>query len=344
MSMLKPATRTGNKFQNPVETGIGTLAMLPKFLWLLAKNKEERFPRHPLGPFRTDPSVYLTAPRTGLRITWMGHSAMLIEIDGFRVLVDPVWDPRASPVRWLGPKRFFDPPLPLDELPRLDAVLISHDHYDHLGKDTVRRLAHLDVAKNAQWVTSSGVGELLRSFGVAPASIAELDWTQSLTLPATTGDGELKITALPARHFSGRSPWNRFETLWSSFVLKGPRHNLYFGADSGLWPGFTEIGQQYGPFDLTMLDTGAFNELWKAVHMGPDGAAEAFTALGGSGLLMPIHWALFDLALHGWRQPIQRITQLADERGIPLWSPQPGLPTEVVPGQEHRSDWWRPTT
>jgi len=204
-----------------------------------------------------------------------------------------------------------------------------------------------DAIGKAQWVTSLGVGRRLRKFGVKKESIAELDWTDSLTVTSESGSAAmknksaLKIAALPARHFSGRGLFDRFDTLWSSFVLKGNHHNIYFGADSGLWEGFAEIGTQLGPFDLTMLEIGAFNELWKSIHMGPDGAAEAFGLMGGTGLLMPIHWGLFNLALHAWRQPIQRTSDIANTNGIKLWSPAPGIPTEIIAGQEHRSEWWR---
>ncbi len=333
--MIAPARKVGRKFQNPVETTMGTLGMLPKVLKLYLMNKEERVPRKALGPFSTDTRIYQSAPANGLRITWMGHSSLLIEIDGVRLLADPVWDTRASPLSWMGPKRFFAPPLALEDLPALDAVLISHDHYDHLGKQTIRKLAGLAVVKGAQWVTSLGVGRRLRTFGVDPGRITELDWTLSATVK------ELTITALPARHFSGRGMHDRFETLWSSFVLKGARHNVYFGADSGVWGGFAEIAKDYGPFDLTMLEIGAYNELWKSIHMGPDGAAEVFAAMGAAGLLMPIHWGLFQLAPHAWRQPMERMVQLADQREFPLWAPEPGAPTEVVLGEEHRSPWWR---
>jgi L-ascorbate metabolism protein UlaG (beta-lactamase superfamily) len=334
MPILQRAQKEGRKFQNPVATSVGGLGMLFKVFALYLTNRNERVPRQPLGPFQTDPRVYASPPASGLRITWLGHSSMLIEVDGICVLIDPVWDERASPVSWAGPKRFFPPPLRLEELPRLDAVLISHDHYDHLGKQTIRRLAQLEPARSAQWLTSTGVGKQLRSFGVR-GEIVELDWTQSTAL------GGLTITALPARHFSGRSMANRFETLWSSFAIKGARHNIYYGADCGLWDGFAEIGRLYGPFDLTMLEIGAYNELWKSIHMGPDGASEAFSALGGAGLLMPIHWGLFDLALHAWRQPVERITKLAEKQGLKLWAPEPGLPTEVIAGQGHQSFWWR---
>jgi L-ascorbate metabolism protein UlaG (beta-lactamase superfamily) len=346
---LERAKKKGRKFQNPVPTTQAMFGLVFKVLKLYKTNKEERIPRRALGPFHTDASIYNRPPASGFRITWMGHSSMLIEIDGLRVLVDPVWDKRASPVSWLGPKRFFEAPLPLNELPPLDVILISHDHYDHLGAQTIRKLSNLAVANKAQWVTSLGVGKRLRGFGVKAEKIAELDWTESLTVARTRSDTEsdpapeLKITALPARHFSGRGMFDRFDTLWSSFVLQGARHKIYFGADSGLWDGFAEIGRQYGPFDLTMLEVGAYNPLWKSIHMGPDGAAEAFAMMGASGLLMPIHWGLFSLAPHAWRQPIERITELADQSNIKLWSPAPGVPTEVVAGQPHRSNWWRPT-
>jgi len=338
--MIAPARKVGRKFQNPVETRVGGFGMIPKVLKLYLTNKEERVPRKALGPFSTDARIYQRPPASGLRVTWMGHSSFLIEMDGVRLLVDPVWDLRASPLSWLGPKRFFAAPLPLEDLPALDAVLISHDHYDHLGKQTIQKLARLETAGRAQWVTSLGVGRRLRGFGVEATHIVELDWTQSTTVTSVNGD-PLTITALPARHFSGRGVRDRFETLWSSFVLKGDRHNVYFGADSGVWDGFAEIAKEYGPFDLTMLEIGAYNELWKSIHMGPDGAAEAFAAMGAAGLLMPIHWGLFELAPHGWRQPMERIVQLADKQGFKLWAPEPGVPTEVVLGQDRRSGWWR---
>ncbi|MGD0445733.1 MAG: MBL fold metallo-hydrolase [Edaphobacter sp.] len=340
MTMLLRARKAGRKFLNPVPTAIGGFGTLFKVLPRFLSSKEEKSPRRPLGPFRTDVAVYGTAPVSGLRVTWMGHSSVLIEIDGARVLVDPVWDERASPSTWAGPKRFFAAPLGLEDLPAVDVALVSHDHYDHLGAETIRRLAGLDSMRGTRWVTSLGVGAVLRQFGVQAEQISELDWTESVTT------GGLEITAVPSRHFSGRSMFNRFETLWSAFVVKGTKHTVYFGADSGWWEGFREIGAKYGPFDLTMLEIGAFDVLWEGIHLGPDGAARAFEALSGPGpdgvgLMMPIHWGLFDLALHAWRQPIERLLELAGEKKIKLWAPEPGRPTEVVAGVEVRSDWWR---
>ncbi len=228
----------------------------------------------------------------------------------------------------------------LEDLPALDAILISHDHYDHLGEATVRGLAHLQPA--TRWITSLGVGSLLTTWGVRPDRIAELDWTESTRVSSAAG-GVCTVTSLPARHFSGRSLRNRFETLWASFVLQGSgpeTHRVYYGADSGLWDGFPEIGSRYGPFDLTMLEIGAYNDLWRSIHMGPGGAAEAFRAMGACGLLMPIHWGLFDLALHAWREPIQTMEELATQHGLALFQPAPGKPTDLTRGVAHRSGWW----
>jgi L-ascorbate metabolism protein UlaG (beta-lactamase superfamily) len=335
MTMLNRARKEGRKFLNPVPTTIGGFSTLFKVLPRFLSNKAEKFPRKPPGPFRTDVAVYEMAPESGLRITWMGHSSMLVEIDGVTVLIDPVWDERASPMRWAGPKRFYAAPVRLEDLPQVDVVLISHDHYDHLGEATIRSLATLESMRGARWVTSLGVGAVLQQFGVDVRRISELDWTESVAV------GGLTITAVPSRHFSGRGISNRFETLWSAFVLKGEKHTVYFGADSGWWEGFAEIGAAYGPFDLTMLEIGAFDEMWAGIHLGPDGAARAFEALGGAGLMMPIHWGLFDLALHAWRQPIERMLELVGEKKIRVWAPEPGRPTEVVAGVEVRSDWWR---
>jgi L-ascorbate metabolism protein UlaG (beta-lactamase superfamily) len=343
MTLLKRAEKAGGKFLNPVPTRVGGFSTVFKVLPEYFKNKAEREPTQELGPFRTDAGVYDTTSASGLRVTWFGHSASLVEIDGWRVLIDPVWEQRASPFQFMGPKRFFQPTLELMELPRIDVVLISHDHYDHLGAETVRRLTRVDGTAGARWVTSLGVGGRLKGFGVPAERIAELDWTESVEV------GEMKVTAWPSRHFSGRGLSDRFKTLWGSFVIEGARHRVYYGADSGWWEGFGEIAAQYDGFDLIMLEIGAFNELWAGIHLGPDNAVRAFEAMGSCadgegkrvGLMMPIHWGLFNLALHAWKQPIERILELASEKGIPLWSPEPGVPTEVVAGVELRSDWWQ---
>jgi L-ascorbate metabolism protein UlaG (beta-lactamase superfamily) len=330
--LLQPVRRDGRRYLNPVPTKVGGLSLMfkigPKF-FLGAK---ARSPQQPLGPFRTDTKIYAAKSRSGLRVTWMGHATSIIEIDGARILVDPVWDQRAAPTNWTGPKRFYAAPLELSELPPIDAVIVSHDHYDHLGAGTIRVLAKLAALERAQWITPLGVGALLQRLGVPASRSIELNWMDVARV------GALQVTALPTRHFSGRGLFDRFQTLWAAFALVGPQHRVYYGADSGEWAGFGEIGERFGPFHLTMLEIGASNPYWADIHMGPEGAVRSFRAMGGQGLLMPIHWGLFDLALHHWRQPIESIWSVG---GLKLWSPTPGVPSDVVTDQELRSEWWR---
>ena len=344
MGLLKRSEKKEGRYLNPVPTTVGGFRTMWKVLPLYFSNREETEPRSPLGPFTTDARIYEQAPASRLRITWFGHSSLLIEIDGLRVLVDPVWEQRASPFQFMGPRRFFAPTLPLEQIPELDAVLVSHDHYDHFGASTLRRLAKLNATARASWITSAGVGRRLEKLGVDPRRISALDWLQSTEIAGRELGQTLKITALPTRHFSGRWLHDRFTTLWSSFVLAGPRHRVYFGADSGFWDGYSEIGANHGPFDLTLLEIGAFHPLWAEIHLGPQGAARAYQAMGGPercGLLFPIHWGLFNLALHGWRQPIEQLSALAAREHLPLWLPEPGRPTEFEKGRPLQSAWWQ---
>ncbi len=324
--MIQLAQKEGKVYLNPVPTEQMKGGFF-KTLWKFMNAKEERVPLKHLGPFITNPNEYSTLPPDGLRITWMGHSSLLIEIDGKRILTDPVIG-RASFVSWAGPKRFFPYPIALTELPKLDAIIISHDHYDHL--DTLAISALKD--SNTPFFCSQGVGALLRSWGVAENMITELSWGDS----AVVG-GDCRITATPARHFSGRGIVNRNQTLWSSFVIKGPKHNIFFGADSGWFPGFHDIGEQFGPFDLTMLEVGAYGEGWPDIHMGPDHATNAHLALKGK-LMLPIHWGTFNLAFHSWREPIERTIAYATQKNIKLFLPTPGAPT-VIAGA-YNSKWW----
>lgn len=333
MALLKPAETKDGIYLNPVPTEVGATKHFPQMLRRLIMGKEERVPRKPLGPFRTDLATFARPPVSGLRVTWLGHSSLLLEIDGTTLLTDPVFSLRTSMVQWFGPKRFFAPPLSIAELPKLDAVLLTHDHYDHLDKNAVLQLQE----RTPLFVCSMGVGGLLRKWGIAAEKIHEMQWTDSFTVPSASPT-LLTLTALPARHFSGRG-LKRFETLWSSFVLKTEHHNLYHGADSGYWPGYREIGEAYGPFDLAMLEVGAFDPLWDQIHLGPDNAMKAALDLRAK-VLMPIHWGLFSLAFHDWFQPPERITKLATDAGLPLWMPEPGEPTDFA-GEARNSLWWR---
>lgn len=269
------------------------------------------------------------APRGELRVTWLGHSTLLLESGGVRVLTDPVFGERASPVSFAGPKRFHAVPATIAELPPLDAVLLSHDHYDHLCESSIRALAKLRVPI----VTSLGVGMHLEQLGVDPAVITELDWWEEVTLPG----GRLSFRATPAQHFSGRGLFDRNTTLWSSWVVQTDHHRLFFSGDTGLTEEFRDVGERFGPFDLVMLEIGAWNRAWGDIHLGPENALRAFEMLGG-GTLLPVHWGTFDLALHPWEDPAETLVQLAGTRRV--LTPRVGRVFE--PAQVERMDaWWR---
>jgi L-ascorbate metabolism protein UlaG (beta-lactamase superfamily) len=275
--------------------------------------------------------VWLKKPASGLRATWLGHSSVLIEIDGHRVLTDPVWGARASPSQLIGPKRFQKAAVPLKALPQLDAVLISHDHYDHLCYPTILALAQTDVP----FVTSLGVGAHLQAWGVPAARITELDWWQSHRVPGTG----LEITAAPSQHFSGRGLKDRNATLWSSLAVRGPRHRVFFSGDTGLTDQYTRIRDRLGPFDLVLLEVGAYHPSWGDIHLGPHNALQALKWLGG-GAFLPVHWGTFSLALHAWDDPAETLLTEAPALGVHLLMPQLGQAVE--PAQvDGVTPWWR---
>jgi len=249
---LKGAFRNLHPISPGLRDPAAALPTVREFLY----GGERRVPRGPLPSL--DPlDGWRRRPASGLRATWLGHSTVLIEIDGLRVLTDPVWGPRASPSRFAGPKRFQPVPVSLKALPPLDAVILSHDHYDHLDYPTVTRLARHDVP----FVTSLGVGAHLEAWGIPPARIVELDWWESHELP-----GGLRVTAAPSQHFSGRRLNDRNATLWSSFVVASDRHRVFFSGDTGLTSEYGAIRRRLGPFDLVMLEVGAFHPAWGDIH------------------------------------------------------------------------------
>lgn len=270
-----------------------------------------------------------------LGVTWFGHATALIEIDGMRVLVDPVWGKRVSPSPTIGPSRLHPIPLVLGALPPLDAIVLSHDHYDHLDMATVVELAQ---SQEAPFVVPLGVGAHLRSWGIADERITELDWGETHAI------GELSFGCCRARHFSGRG-LRRDTTLWASWALIGPRHRVYFGGDSGYSTGFSEIGTQYGPFDLALIPIGAYDKRWRDIHLDPEEAILAFVDVQSGrsryGVMLPIHWATFVLAPHGWDDPIERAVAAAERAGVDLWTPPPGRRLTGDTAREKAAPrWW----
>ena len=322
----------GAGFRNlaPLRPGLRDRAAKMPSLSDFLRGGTRRVPEHPLASM--DPrELWQRKADTGLRATWLGHSTVLIEIDGVRLLTDPVWGERASPSQLAGPKRFQPVPVGLNALPPIDAVLISHDHYDHLCYPTIRALAKTAVP----FITSLGVGAHLQAWGVAPERITELDWWESHALPGT----EVEVTAAPSQHFSGRGLKDRNATLWSSLAIRSPKHRVFFSGDTGLTDQYDEIRQRLGPFDLVMLEVGAFHPAWGDIHLGPEHALEALQLLGG-GSFLPVHWGTFSLAMHAWDEPAETLLALGPKQGAHLVMPRLGQPVEPLQ-VEAVAPWWR---
>jgi len=294
--------------------------------WILAGNTF-REPEAPL-PVEVRLAEQFAAAPSDLRITWLGHATLLVEIDGRRILLDPVWGDYASPGRLFGVKRFFEPPLPLAALPPIDAVVLSHDHYDHLNEETIKALRD----RVPRFIVPLGVGAHLEYWGVAPERIVELDWWERVEVEG------VEIVCTPARHFSGRSLIDRNATLWASWAILGADQRAFFSGDTGLFPGFSEIGMRLGPFDVTMMEVGAYNADWADIHMGPEQAVQAHQMVRGA-LMLPIHWGTFNLAFHSWIEPAERLLVAAEAAGIQVAIPRPGesiIPAAPPPVQP----WW----
>ena len=284
-------------------------------------------------PAEPPPTVARTASDfaegQGLRLTWLGHATSLVEVEGARFLIDPVLGRYASPGRLFGVDRFFEPPLPVAEVPDLDAVVLTHDHYDHLDHTTVRALA----GRVPRWIAPLGVGAHLERWGVAAERITELDWWDEADV------GGVRLVCTPARHFSGRFLDDRDRTLWCGWAFVGDEHRLYATGDGGFGPHFAEIGERIGPFDATLAEAGAYGAAWPDIHLGPEQAVRAVQAARG-GLMVPIHWGTFDLALHGWTEPAERSLAAAQAAGASIAVPRPGQ--SVTPGDPPDVERWWP--
>lgn len=251
-----------------------------------------------------------------LHVVKLGHSSILLKVYGEYWLIDPVFSDRASPFSFMGPQRFHQPPISLDELPPIDKVLISHNHYDHLDKASIKVL----ISKTKQFLVPTGVDGDLLSWGVDSDSITTFDWWQELE---TSSTNPITVAFTPTQHFSGRGMGDGNSTLWGSWVIKTAQQSLYFSGDSGYFAGFKEIGDKYGPFDLTMVETGAYDKDWADIHMTPEQSVQAHIDLQGK-TMMPIHNGTFDLAFHTWHDPFDRVVAESARRDVVLSTPEFG--------------------
>jgi len=264
------------------------------------------------------------------RFIWFGHSAFLLQINGKNLLLDPMFGDVPAPHPWLGGKRFSKGlPITIEKLPKIDAVLISHDHYDHLDYGSIKKLKH----KVGTFFTPLGLGAHLLKWGVAEENIVELDWWQTAQFQ------DLTFVSTPSQHFSGRGLSDRDKTLWCSWVITSTAETIFFSGDSGYAPHFKEIGQKYGPFDFAMMECGQYNKLWSKVHMFPEETVQAALDVNAR-KVMPIHWGAFKLAPHTWTDPIERVIKKAKQLHVTLVVPEMGKPVNI-----HESDavvdyWW----
>ncbi|MBF6165468.1 MBL fold metallo-hydrolase [Streptomyces gardneri] len=332
------ATYRDRQFHNTEPSTQVVAGSAPSLLVSALTRRNAGRPRAPI-PLQTPKQPTAAA---ALAVTWYGHATTVLEVDGYRILTDPVWSERVSPSPLVGPARMHPAPQPLADLPPIDAVIISHDHYDHLDKETVRELV---ARQSAPFLVPIGIGAHLRHWGVPEERIVELDWGGSVSLADLGLDRngvDLVITCTEARHFSGRGLL-RNTTLWASWSIVGPTRRAYFGGDTGYTKAFAEAGAALGPFDLTLLPIGAYDERWPDVHMNPEEAVRAHADLCGGnpghGLLVPIHWATFNLAFHGWSEPVERMVTAARAAGTTVAVPMPGQrvdPSSAPPGDS----WW----
>ncbi|MFT4928177.1 MAG: L-ascorbate metabolism protein UlaG (beta-lactamase superfamily) [Phenylobacterium sp.] len=318
------------KFHNAKTFDTMSLGQIPGYL--------KRFlfePRKDAQPIKPVPVKPLTAaalevlPTDRMTLFRLGHSSFLLKADHEYWLIDPVFSERASPFSFMGPKRFHQPPIDIDGLPQIRGVIISHNHYDHLDKQAIKQLKN----KVESFIVPLGIGNDLINWGIEADNIVELDWWQSANI------GALSLTSTPAQHFSGRGLTDGNETLWSSWVIKTPRQSLFYSGDTGYFDGFKTIGEQYGPFDMTIIETGAYDKNWPDVHMTPEQSLQAHIDVRG-GRMLPAHNGTFDLAFHAWYEPLERITALGESAGVEVITPGVGEAVDLVEMQAF-SAWWR---
>lgn len=319
------------RFYNTVSTRMDMQSgKMLQVMWEFIRGSKDREPEKTITVKKFNSSALSDPGNPEIAFIWFGHSTLLLKIDGKKLLIDPMFSERASMFPFLGPRRFeYSEDTGVESLPELDAVLISHDHYDHLDYKTIINLK--DKAK--RFYVPLSVGAHLERWNIPKEKITELSWWQETVFDS------LILAFTPTRHFSGRGLTDRFSTLWGSWVIIGKESKVFFGADSGYFPGFVEIGEKYGPFDITFLECGAYNENWSDIHMMPEESVQAHIDLKGK-FYMPIHWGKFNLALHPWKEPVERAMKSAISRGVKMITPEIGK-TITLGEQNDNNAWWR---
>lgn len=328
---IKSENYEEGKFQNLIETSMDmsfgeTMSTMVDFI----KGTPNGKPDHNLEVLDVSPKQW-EANDSINRLIWFGHSAFLLKLDGKNILIDPMLGKVPAPHPLLGNDRYSkELPIEIEELPRIDAVLISHDHYDHLDYGSISKLKD----KVNQFFVPLGIGAHLKSWGIEENRITEFDWWDELTYE------HIQLAFTPSRHFSGRGLTNRFSTLWGSWVIKGKNENLYFSGDSGYGNHFKEIGKKYGPFDFAMMECGQYNQKWADIHMMPEETVLASKDVRAN-IAMPIHWAAFTLALHPWTEPVERFTKEANKLNQRVIVPKIGEEIILNAIESNYKDWWK---
>jgi L-ascorbate metabolism protein UlaG (beta-lactamase superfamily) len=320
------------RFVNEIPTSLNLNAgqffsMMGEYITGIKNDKPEK----PLPVIKVDPKTLTTKIDSIARLTWFGHSAFLLEIDNKNILLDPMLGNVCGPFSWLGTKRFTEGlPVEVEQLPKIDAVFFSHDHYDHLDYGTILKIKD----KVQHFFVPLGVGAHLKSWGVDSSRISELNWWDE------TKFSGLKLACVPARHFSGRGMLNRNSTLWASWVIIAANYKIYFSGDSGYGPHFKAIGEKYGPFDFAMMECGQYNKRWESIHMMPEQTAQATLDLKAK-QMMPIHWGAFVLSLHSWKDPVERLSKKAQEINMSYLIPQIGEQLDMNNLVTMNNFWWQ---
>lgn len=316
------------KFVNRVPTSLNVkgreLDVLTRFLTV----ESVRTPPGPMPIISLKKGDFADPPSPGLEVVWLGHATNMIDLEGHRIMTDPMLSEIASPISWLGPSRYHQAPMGIEDLPKVDVVVVSHDHYDHLDMATVEALARAGTL----FVVPLGIGAHLEAWDVPPKQIVELQWGESRVV------GDLTIHCVPARHYSGRGVFDQNEALWAGWVLKGKEKTLYYSGDTGFSDHFAEVGERFGPIDITLIKIGEYDETWPEIHIDPEEAVRAHVAARGQ-LMLPVHWGTFNLAYHDWDDPIKRAVKAAVQAGAQLATPRPGERV-VVGGAIPTDPWW----